>query len=256
MKDSDLTQEVLRRRGFLARLLLGGATLLWAACSSPLARLFQDGGSVDEDGGPLDGGVDLDGGPADGGPDAGDDAGTDAGTADAGDGGADGGPTPSCDETLDNILGPFYVAGAPSKTTLRETGMVGTPFAVSGQVLGFPDCKPLTNATLDVWQADNSGNYDSVGYRLRGVFAVDASGGYVLTTIIPGHYLNGSQYRPAHIHVIVRAPGFKDLTTQLYFAGDQYNSIDPWWKQKLTMALADDGSGGKQSTFNFVIQPN
>jgi protocatechuate 3,4-dioxygenase beta subunit len=129
---------------------------------------------------------------------------------------------------------------------------------VSGQVLGLADCKPIANATLDVWQADDSGAYDSVGYRLRGVFNVDATGGFVLPTIIPGHYLNGSQYRPAHIHVWLRAPGFKDLITQLYFAGDPYNShaLDPWWQEKLTMTLSDDGSGGKQSTFNFVIQPS
>ena len=32
------------------------------------------------------------------------------------------------------------------------------------------------------------------------------SGPFGLETIKPGHYLNGSQYRPAPIHLIVRHP--------------------------------------------------
>jgi protocatechuate 3,4-dioxygenase beta subunit len=231
MSESEQRQEALKRRGFLARLLLGGAALVWAACS-PLARILQDGGVADEDGGLLDAG--------------------------ATDGGPDGGITPSCEDTDDNTQGPFYVAGAPVKTTLLEAGMPGTRFTVRGQVLGFVDCLPLANATLDFWQADDSGAYDSIGYRLRGLFNVDATGSYVLTTIIPGHYLNGAQYRPAHIHVMVRAPGFTELTTQLYFEGDPYNwgpPPDPFIKPTLVMPISDDGSGGKQATFTFVIPP-
>jgi hypothetical protein len=249
MSEPERRQEALQRRGFLVRVLLGGAALVWAACT-PLARILQDGGVADEDGGPLDGGGDPDAGATD----AGD---PDAGTPDGGavDGGPDGGLPLTCEDTDDNIEGPFYVAGAPVKTTLLEAGMPGTRFTVRGQVLGFGDCQPLTQATLDVWQADDAGNYDSIGYRLRGVFNVDSSGSYVLTTIIPGHYLNGNQYRPAHVHVKVRAPGFTLLTTQLYFEGDPYNVIDPYIKPSLIMHVTDDGSGGKQSTFTFVIPP-
>jgi len=247
MSGPQLKNEALQRRGFLARLFLGGAALVWAACS-PIAAIFQDGGV--DDGGPLDGGGDLDAGTGDAGaPDGG------APDAGAGDGGPDGGWTPTCEDTDDNIEGPFYVAGAPPKTTLLEAGMPGTHFTVRGQVLGFVDCMPLTGATLDFWQCDDAGNYDSVGYRLRGLFSVDATGNYVLTTIIPGHYLNGAQYRPAHIHVKVRAPGFTELTTQLYFQGDQYNAIDPYIKPSLIMPISDDGAGGKQATFTFVIPP-
>jgi hypothetical protein len=252
MSGPESKKEALQRRSFLVRLVLGGAALVWAACT-PLARILQDGGIADEDGGPLDGGGDLDAGGSDAGPQ---DAGAeDAGAPDGGDGGPDGGLTPSCEDTEDNILGPFYVAGAPVKTTLLEAGMPGTRFTVRGQVLGFVDCLPLTQALLDVWQADDAGNYDSVGYRLRGIINVDSTGSYVLSTIIPGHYLNGAQYRPAHIHVKVRAPGYTELTTQLYFEGDPYNAIDPYIKQSLIMHVTDDGSGGKQSTFTFVIAP-
>ena len=33
-------------------------------------------------------------------------------------------------------------------------------------------------------------------------------------------------WRPAHIHVKVRAGGFRELTTQLYFKGDPFNQND------------------------------
>jgi hypothetical protein len=39
-------------------------------------------------------------------------------------------------------------------------------------------------------------------------------------TILPGKYLNGSQYRPSHIHFKITPPGFPTLITQLYFQGD------------------------------------
>jgi len=42
---------------------------------------------------------------------------------------------------------------------------------------------------------------------------------------VPGHYLDGAAFRPAHIHLKVAALG-GDLTTQLYFEGDPYNESD------------------------------
>lgn len=49
------------------------------------------------------------------------------------------------------------------------------------------------------------------------------SGLYRLNSIRPGQYLNGDQYRPAHIHAKVWVDGAVVLTTQLYFADDPYN---------------------------------
>ena len=68
-----------------------------------------------------------------------------------------------------------------------------------------------------------------------------SDGSYSFKTIIPGHYLNGSQYRPAHIHVTVTAAGHKSLTTQLYFEGDPYNSIDPFIEDSLIMPPDEPG---------------
>jgi protocatechuate 3,4-dioxygenase beta subunit len=139
--------------------------------------------------------------------------------------------------------------------------MRGTLLVLAGRVLA-PDCRtPLAGAVLDFWQADHDGHYDNDGsspmrrdtFRLRGLIRTDAEGRYELRTIIPGHYLNGAQYRPAHIHAKVRASGHEALTTQLYFSGDPYNSIDPFIKRSLIMALADDSNGAKRARFDFVL---
>ncbi len=170
--------------------------------------------------------------------------------------------TPSCDDTEDNILGPYWREGAPTRSDLVDPPtMKGVRFALAGMVRA-EGCKvPLAGATLDFWQADDSGAYDDgiwppppTVYRLRGRVIADKDGRYAIKTIIPGHYLNGSQYRPAHIHVIVQAVGYKKLTTQLYFEGDPYNDIDPYIKKSLIMKLAAANTG-KSSTFDFVLPP-
>lgn len=45
----------------------------------------------------------------------------------------------------------------------------------------------------------------------------DGAGRYTFTSIYPPSYGN----RPRHIHVKVRADGFEELTTQIYFKGDK-----------------------------------
>jgi catechol 1,2-dioxygenase len=176
--------------------------------------------------------------------------------------GAAGGSGPlDCTPTADNILGPYYRAGAPFADDLTTPDMEGTRFHLSGTVLD-PDCQPIAGAVLDFWQADDDGSYDNDGvndppageYVLRGKVATDAAGGYSLKTIIPGHYLNGNQYRPAHIHVRVSAPGFSSLTTQLYFEGDPYNDIDPFIIDSLIMLLSNVGDA-KAAVFDFVLPP-
>jgi protocatechuate 3,4-dioxygenase beta subunit len=166
------------------------------------------------------------------------------------DGGTD--ATPACAETEDNILGPFYKADAPLKDTLVEPGMAGTRLTISGRVLGAT-CGPLAGAVLDIWQADDAGAYDLVGYTLRGKVQTAADGTFQIQTIVPGHYLNGPTYRPAHIHVKVDAAGFAPLTTQLYFPNDPYNASDPYIRPSLIMAVSDAAGGARLGRFDFVL---
>ena len=190
---------------------------------------------------------------------------TGSGTGGVGTGGVGGSSSSGmliCTETADNLLGPYYRENAPFRDDLTEVDTEGTPITVSGKVMN-PDCEPLV-ALLDVWQADYEGDYDNDGvndpppeqYILRGRLNSAADGSFSFRTVIPGHYLNGSQFRPAHIHVRVSANGYDPLVTQLYFEGDPYNEIDPFIVDSLIMAVQDAPNREKASAFDFVLTPD
>jgi protocatechuate 3,4-dioxygenase beta subunit len=172
------------------------------------------------------------------------------------------GATPSCVETHENIEGPYYRAGAPERTSLVDPGMAGTPIAIAGRVTGLDCVKGLAGVELDVWHATHDGHYDNDGtmrlgrerFLLRGRLRTDAAGRYRVSTIVPGRYLNGPQYRPAHVHVKVRAQGFAELTTQLYFPGDPYNDVDPFIHPSLVMGVEKAKAGMVVAHFDFVLR--
>ncbi len=175
--------------------------------------------------------------------------------------------TKTCIETHDNIEGPYYRDGAPERWNLVEQRIAGvtlggTALDIEGRVTGV-DCRtPLANAELDVWHATPDGHYDNdgtmhvpaSGFLLRGKLRTDEQGRYFVRTVVPGRYLNGSQFRPAHVHVKVRAPGYAALTTQLYFPDDPYNRIDPFIHPSLIMAV-DTVKSGASAHFDFALRP-
>jgi len=63
--------------------------------------------------------------------------------------------------------GPYYKAGAPERTTLVDDQTNGDLLLLTGQVMTTA-CEPLAGAVVDVWQADEHGEYDNVGYQMRG----------------------------------------------------------------------------------------
>jgi protocatechuate 3,4-dioxygenase beta subunit len=166
---------------------------------------------------------------------------------------ADDDPPPACTVTADNIEGPFYRPGAPSQAVLVGDRDPGERLLLTGSVRD-PTCAALAGAVLDVWHADARGDYDRDGYRFRGTLVTDRRGRFELRTIIPGRYLNGDRFRPAHIHVKLRAPGRRELTTQLYFAGDPYNDGDPFIVPSLILAHRADGRQ-RRASFEFVLPP-
>ncbi|XP_066276326.1 uncharacterized protein [Branchiostoma lanceolatum] len=56
--------------------------------------------------------------------------------------------------------------------------------------------------------------------RCRVQFTADRQGKFSFVTTLPGKYLLGYYYRPAHIHYRVTAPGYREVVTQLYFTHD------------------------------------
>jgi catechol 1,2-dioxygenase len=103
----------------------------------------------------------------------------------------------------------------------------------------------IPGARVYVWQADPDGLYDvqrpgTSEADLRGLFTTDPDGRYWFTTVLPRHYPipdNGPvgdllrragrhPYRPAHIHVIVAAAGYHQITTHLFVEGSPYLDDD------------------------------
>ena len=62
---------------------------------------------------------------------------------------------PCCLITDDNILGPYYKAGAPFRTNIRSDVGIGQKLIISGTVYGNGCGTALAGALVDVWQADD-----------------------------------------------------------------------------------------------------
>lgn len=168
--------------------------------------------------------------------------------------------TSTCAPTEPNIEGPYYRPGAPHRSDLRPAGAEGVPLEIAGCVRSL-DCRSiLGGAVLDVWHADARGRYDNDGhladmpFLYRGVVAADERGEFRVRTIVPGRYLNGRTYRPAHVHVKVTAPGHVPLTTQLYFPGDPFNAEDPFIRPSLVMDISTE-HGTQRGRYEIVLSP-
>ena len=113
-------------------------------------------------------------------------------------------------------------ADAPSRAVVADEREPGERLIVSGRVLDGD--KPVASASIYVFQTDVEGRYalDRTGNdaeenpRLHGAMRSDADGRYEFATVRPGHY-GGN---PAHVHYVVRAPGYKPRLLDLWFEDD------------------------------------
>ena len=140
--------------------------------------------------------------------------------------------TPSPRETR----GPF-----PNKTPadyVRENiigDRKGVPLLITLTVLDKnSDCKPLTNALVDIWHCDNQGNYSEYGrsrmqrndltqeHFLRGRQSTDTNGRVSFISIFPGYYRG----RAPHIHLeILKGDQKSLLVTQIAFPEETCNMV-------------------------------
>jgi protocatechuate 3,4-dioxygenase beta subunit len=149
--------------------------------------------------------------------------------------------------TESTVLGPFFVHGAPEfeyGADLTKTAtMQGEPTWVTGRVLAV-DGKPIPGATIDVWQAKADGIYDiqdpKAEFELRGRLKTNAEGRYGFRTFKPAFYgvptdgpvgdvlrrMKRHPMRPAHLHAIVSAPGYRQVITHVFVHGDPYLESD------------------------------
>ena len=159
--------------------------------------------------------------------------------------------TPSCHDgdepTVAETEGPFFKPKSPQRSDLREPGTKGKPFELSGLVL-TKNCRPLRGAVVDLWHADENGDYDNIGFRYRGHVITEPDGAFRFHTIVPALYPG----RTRHYHVKVQAPGSRLLTTQLYFPSEPRNVRDSLFQRELLMRVADPGNG-LAGRFDFVL---
>jgi hydroxyquinol 1,2-dioxygenase len=145
------------------------------------------------------------------------------------------------------VFGPFYVPDAPACRDGADIarGAPGEPLHVDVRVLAA-DGRPVADAKVDVWQADDDGLYDvqveALGQerRTRATLRSDAEGRVRFRTVVPvaypiptdgpvGELLGASgrhPWRPAHIHFMIEAPGYQRLVTHLFLDGDRYLDSD------------------------------
>ena len=149
--------------------------------------------------------------------------------------------------TASTVLGPFHVVRSPERAlgdTIDSVG-AGEACLLEGSV-SAPDGTPVPGARIDVWQADDKGFYDvqvpdaqPLGNG-RGLFTADDEGRFWFRSIVPAYYpiptdgpvgalllaTKRHPYRPAHIHFIVTADGYRPLTTHIFVAGSPYIESD------------------------------
>ncbi|WP_019937067.1 intradiol ring-cleavage dioxygenase [Bordetella sp. FB-8] len=149
--------------------------------------------------------------------------------------------------TENTILGPFFVAGVEPLPSGADICLdrKGEPLVVRARVTDI-DGKPVAGATIDVWQTNDDGFYDvqqkgtQPAGNLRGKFVSDAQGRFWFRTVKPRFYpipddgpvgkllarLGRHPNRAAHIHFIIKAPGFETVITHIFSPDCQYLDQD------------------------------
>jgi len=148
--------------------------------------------------------------------------------------------------TESTVLGPFWTPNAPKRGYAESTAedAAGTPALVRGRVLD-QDGRAIAGAELDIWQNGDNRLYavqdaEAPEAHLRGRFYSREDGTYAFVGVRPVPYtiphdgpvglmLDATRrhpWRPAHIHMIVSAPGFQRLQTHIFDAESAYLDSD------------------------------
>ncbi|HWA47841.1 MAG TPA: dioxygenase [Dongiaceae bacterium] len=147
--------------------------------------------------------------------------------------------------THTSLLGPFFRENTPKFEAGAQISKHDTSkeIVLWGRITDAAG-KPLPNAQVTVWQTASDGRYDiqtnADETDCRGIFTSDAQGNYLLRSVQPkGYYIpmdgpvggmisaqRRHGMRPAHIHFLISAPGYRELVTALYMEGDEHLEDD------------------------------
>jgi protocatechuate 3,4-dioxygenase beta subunit len=180
--------------------------------------------------------------------------------------------------TANTVLGPFWQPDSPHRAngaSILDTPDPDAPvLKISGSVKAL-DGSPIANASVDVWMAARNGLYwqqdpKQARTNLRGVFHTDANGRYSFETVRPVSYpvpMDGpvgplmnamarSPMRATHIHFIVKAPGYKTVTTHLFDSECPYLETDAVFsvRESLVQTFGKE-DGHYTASFNVTLMP-
>lgn len=195
----------------------------------------------------------------------------------------------SAQATEATVFGPFHVESAPQLEQGEDMsgGAAGEPLFVNATVRGTGG-EAVPHAEVDVWEADAHGFYDVqrtelTGPQGRAVFRTDGEGRLKFKAVLPVAYpiptdgpvgrmlsaLKRHPWRPAHVHFIVKAPGYETLITHVFVDGDAYLDSDAVFGVRSSLigdyrrreaGNAPDGSAHVQPfhtlDFQFVLEPS
>ena len=175
------------------------------------------------------------------------------------------------------VVGPFHVENAPHYNLGDDVGngAIGAPCFVKGTIKGL-NGEPVSGAHIEVWQSDEDGMYDVQKPDLdhaqgRGVLKADAQGNYYFKSILAVAYpiphdgpvgdmlvaTKNHPWRPAHLHFMIKAPGYESLITHVFRHDDQYLDSDAVFgvRQSLITDWIQQPNGEYTLEFNFVLNP-
>ena len=177
--------------------------------------------------------------------------------------------------TESTVFGPFHVEGAPRYGLGDDiaNGAKGTPCLVRGTVRDIAG-KAIPGAELDVWQSDDEGLYDVQHEGLdqaqaRGILKADGDGKFFFRSILAvpyaiphdgpvGRMLEATgrhPWRPAHLHFMVKAPGYETLVTHVFRDNSDYLDSDAVFgvRQSLVCEWKEQADGTYLLEYDFVL---
>lgn len=178
--------------------------------------------------------------------------------------------------TPNTIRGPFFRTDTPERALGSSISLdgIGEPLEVEGRVEDL-DGLPIPAAEIITWQANAEGYYENQQpdlqpeFNLRGLFRADQDGRFHYRTVRPAGYgvpgdgpvgrlLAQAGYplhRPAHLHFVLRAPGFETITTHIYDEGDPRLGEDALFgvRPELIRPFETDGRSGTKVSVKFVM---
>jgi len=186
--------------------------------------------------------------------------------------------------TSSSILGPFWSPNAPfrenGESIVIDPAPGGLVTLMHGKVIDLTTKKGIPNAIVDIWQASSNGKYDfqdpdnQKPNNLRGKFRTNENGEYHFYCLRPTAYslpqdgpswkmlqmLDRHPMRPAHIHLMISADGYKQVVTQLFPSDDPYLKTDTVFAVKSDLVVdfvekKDDPKCTRDLTYNIILAP-